>query len=75
MRTKHTTEKMLIVSFSIFLSLIVFKATLQAQASPWGTGMINNQNIGLLDDTTVVFSIRYRLWQLRLLPQSKFVAK
>ena len=55
MRTKHTTEKMLIVSFSIFLSLIVFKATLQAQASPWGTGMINNQNIGLLDDTTVVF--------------------
>lgn len=44
--------KKCLLFFIYFLSI----STIKAQPSPWGTGMINNQLIGPLNDTTVVFA-------------------
>lgn len=42
-------------SFVLLVCLLSF-VTIKAQPSPWGTGLINNQTIGPLDDSTVVFA-------------------
>ena len=53
---KPKRNEMMNKLISVSLTLMLLSSlSLVAQVSPWGTGLINNQNLGPLVDTSVVF--------------------